>query len=145
MHTYKGAKHLWNYFRDFIFVCDWILAFLLTHPQVSVSVLTVGVFCWPPYRGGGNLPGSCSKSQETSFPSLQQHFYHFAGCAPKSITIIIAPPSKNALTMWASRQLFLEFPPGVLRIRLYLGMLVLNGLIGQKHSWRFKFHRHFPF
>lgn len=47
--------------------------------------------------------------------------------------------------LWASRQLFLKFPPGVLRIRLHLGMLVFNGLIGQKHSWRFKFLRLFPF
>lgn len=119
-----NSKHLWNYF---IFVCDWILAFLLTHPIVSVPVFTVGVFCWPPTRGeGGNLPGSCPQSQKTSFPSLQQHFYPFAGCAPKSITIIITPPSKNSEAMWASRQLFLEFPPGVLRIKLHLGLLACS-------------------
>lgn len=91
--------------QGFIFVCDWILAFLLTHPKLSVPVFAVDIFFWPPYWGGRNLPASCPQSQETSLPSLQQHFYPFAG--------------------FASRQLFVKFPPGVLRIRLHLGMLAL--------------------
>lgn len=63
--------------------------------EMSVPVFALDVFFWPPYWGRRNLPGSCPQSQETSLPSLQQHFYPFAGCAPKSITIIIAPPSEN--------------------------------------------------